>query len=195
MTSTTFLSAKEMALAGVGAAVAAGCQSCTTQLIEAARVAGACERGIRLAIETGILARNEATAAMARWAEREQGQVPLLDESFRAQKQRLATLIATTATYAVNSTATLEAQVAQAQAQDWTFVQIAQTLGVGRTVARTAAERVEDAAKRAGFALVEPPASCCGNKPNLGEEPLQSGCACWAATSAHESGHDPSDMR
>jgi hypothetical protein len=178
MTSTTYLSAKEMALAGVGAAIAAGCQSCTTRLIEVARSTGACERGIRLAIETGILARNEATAAMARWAEREQGQAPLLDEVFRAEKGRLRALIAATAAYAVNSTATLEDQVTEALAQDWTYVQMAQALGVGRTVARTAAEKVETAAKQAGFALVEPRASCCGDQPIVSQAPVPSGCGC-----------------
>jgi hypothetical protein len=178
MTVTTLLSAKEQALLGVGAAIAAGCQTCTTRLVEVARAAGACERGIQLAIETGILARNEATAAMARWAEHEQGQVPVLDESFRAEKRKLTALIAATATYAVNSTATLEVQIAEAQAQDWTYVQIAQALGVGRAVARTAAEKVESVAKQSGFALVEPKASCCGGQPSASRAPTQSGCGC-----------------
>jgi hypothetical protein len=178
MTATTLLSAREQALLGVGAAIAAGCQSCTTRLIEVARAAGACERGIQLAIETGISARNEATAAMALWAEHEQGQATALDESFRAEKRRLAALIATTATYAVNSTATLEGQIAEAQAQDWTYVQIAQALGVGRAVARTAAEKVEASAKQSGFALVEPKASCCGSQPSAGSAPTQTGCGC-----------------
>lgn len=85
MTSSNSLSTKERALIGLGAAIGAGCQPCTRILIQAARKAGACERGIRLAIESGLVARTNATEAMVRWGEPEQGEPPILDAAFRAE--------------------------------------------------------------------------------------------------------------
>ena len=128
---------KEKALVGIGAAVAAGCQPCTTRLLQLARAAGACERGIRLAIETGLATRSSAAEAMGQWAQAEQGQAPLLDESFRSEKQTLVALIAATAAFSANSKATLEGQIAVAEAHDWTKDQIAEALAGGT-------HRVED---------------------------------------------------
>ena len=174
------LSEKEKGLIGIGAAVAAGCQPCTRSLMQSARAAGACERSVRLAIETGLAARTRATEAMALWAETEQGQAPVVDASFRLEKERMATLIAAGATYAANSTATLDSQIENAQAYDWTNVQIAEAFTVGRAVAQTAAKKVEAAAMRQGYSLVESDPSCCGDglTAELDQAPAQTGCGC-----------------
>jgi hypothetical protein len=180
MTSSNTLSAKEQALVGIGAAIAAGCQPCTIRLIRSARAAGACERSIRLAIESGQSASTSATEAMVRWAEREQGQTPVLDETFRLEKENLAALISTGATYATHSTATLDSQLLNAQAYDWTNVQIAEALTVASVVARTAAEKVEVAVARVGFSLVQLGNSCCGDPraPESAVAPVSGGCDC-----------------
>ena len=175
------LSAKEQALVGIGAAITAGCQPCTGKLIRAARSAGACERSIRLAIETGIAARTSATEAMALWAESEQGQRPEIDATFRLEKEKVAALISAGATYAANSTATLDDQIENAQAHDWTNVQISEALTVGSAVARTAAAKVEVAANRLGLSLMKLDSSCCSEQrsPDASQtlEPDQCECA------------------
>ena len=180
MTSTTLLSAKERALVGIGAAMAAGCQPCTRSLIQSARAAGACERSIRLAIETGLAARTSATKAMAHWAETEQGQAPVVDASFRLEKEKMTALISAGATYAANSTATLDSQIENTQAHDWTNVQIAEAFTVGRAVAQTAAKKVEAAAMRQGLSLAESNQLCCGNgaTADVVQAPAQAGCGC-----------------
>ena len=177
---STILSAKEKALVGIGAAMAAGCQPCTRSLIQSARAAGACERSIRLAIETGLAARTRATEAMACWAETEQGQAPVIEAPFRLEKEKMATLIAAGATYAANSTATLDSQIENTRAHDWTNIQIAEAFTVGRAVAQTAANQVEAAAKRQGLSPVESDQSCCGNKPKAEavQTPAPVGCGC-----------------
>ena len=180
------LSEKEKGLVGIGAAVAAGCQPCTRSLIRAARAAGACERGIRLAIETGLAARTSATEAMALWAETEQGQAPVLDATFRLEKERMASLISAGAAYAANSTATLDGQIENAQSHDWTNVQIAEALTVGSTVAKTAAAKVEVAATRLGLSLAKQDRSCCSDQ-RTPEEPLAPKAGnCDCAKSAQE---------
>jgi len=180
MSSTNPLSAKEKALVGIGAAIAADCQPCTRSLIQSARAAGACERGIRLAIETGLAARASATEAMSRWAETEQGQAPVVDASFRLEKEKMAALVSAGATYAVNSTATLDSQIENAQAHDWTNVQIAEAFTVGRAVAQTAAKKVDGAATRQGLLLVESKQLCCGDGPTteVVQASSQAGCGC-----------------
>jgi hypothetical protein len=180
MTSSNSLSSKERALIGIGAAIAAGCQPCTRILIQAARKAGACERGIRLAIESGLLARANATEAMARWGESEQGEPPVIDATFRAEKQKLAALIVAGASYAANSTATLHKEVEQAEALDWPNLQITEALTIGRAVAKTAVQKVEASATCLGFALAEAaePECSAGPAPAAGKTPAPGGCGC-----------------
>jgi hypothetical protein len=180
MTSSNTLPTKEQALVGIGAAIVAGCQPCTTKLIRSARAAGACERSIRLAIEAGRLASTSAIEAMALWAEREQGQTPLLDESFRREKDKLAALIAAGAAFAAHSTATLDRQLLNAQAYDWTNVQIAEALSVASTVAKTAASKVEAAAARVGLFIAKLDDSCCSEShaADSSQTPASGGCGC-----------------
>jgi len=174
------LSAKEKTLIGIGAAMTAGCQPCTRKLIGAARSAGACERSIRLAIETGLAARTSATEAMARWADAEQAQSPILDETFRSEKAKLLALISAGATYAANSTATLDAQIENAMVQGWTDVQISEAFAVGSAVAKTAANKVEAAATQLGLSPTQLDSSCCSDQqmPEVTQAPESHKCEC-----------------
>jgi hypothetical protein len=180
MTSSNSLSTKERALIGIGAAIAAGCQPCTRILIQSARKAGACERGIRLAIESGLVARANATEAMAHWGESEQGEPPILDATFRAEKERLASLIVAGASYAANSTATLHREVELAEAQEWSNPQIAEALAIGRAVAKTAAQKVEASATCLGFSMAAQadPECSAGPSPTADQPPPTGGCGC-----------------
>jgi hypothetical protein len=108
------LAAKEKILVGLGAAMAAGCRPCTRTLIRAARAAGACERGIRLAIETGLYAATCATRDMATRADPGQGAAPELATAFRTEKARLTALVLAGATLAANSTELLAHTLAEA---------------------------------------------------------------------------------
>lgn len=141
---TTELTTKEQTLVGIGAAIASGCQPCTAKYVQAARAAGACERSIRLAIETALSERHKATDAMADWAREVQGTVPVVDDSFRADKRKNVALIAAVAAHVVHSGATLSANLAQASDMGWSAAQVQQALGIGFGVA-DAAEKNADA--------------------------------------------------
>ena len=178
------LSDKEKALVGIGAAVAAGCRPCTRTLIRAARAAGACERGIRLAIETGLYAGTCATRDMAMWAGTEQGAAPELDTAFRAEKEKLTALVLAGATLAANSTELLGRSLGEAEALDWSKGEIEAALAAAHTVARTAATKIEAAASRLGFSLQDEPSACCtgGEEPEAAEPSAAGGCGCAKGT-------------
>jgi hypothetical protein len=179
------LPAKEKILVGLGAAMAAGCRPCTRTLIRAARAAGACERGIRLAIETGLYAATCATQDMATWADTEQGAAPELDTAFRAEKEKLTALVLAGATLAANSTALLGLYLGEAEAVDWSKDQITSALVAAHTVAKTAASKTEGAAARLGFSLRDQPGVCCPDSEESGEAaaPATGGCNCAKGTS------------
>lgn len=178
------LSAKEKILVGLGAAMAAGCRPCTRTLIRAARAAGACERGIRLAIETGLYAATCATRDMAAWADTEQGAAPELDTAFRAEKEKLTALVLAGATLAANSTELLERCLGEAEAVDWSKEQILAALVAAHTVAKTAASKTEAAAARLGFSLRDQPSACCPDADESEEPatPAPGGCNCAKGT-------------
>ncbi len=180
MTTSNTLSTKERAIIGIGAAIAADCQPCTRILIQSARKAGACERSIRLAVEAGLLARTCATEAMARWGGAEQGELPVLDATFRAEKERLTALILAGAAYAANSTATLHQQVEHAEAHDWSNAQITEALAIGHAVAKTAAHKAETSAKCLGFSVGDAAAPECSAvaAPTNNPVPPTGGCGC-----------------
>jgi AhpD family alkylhydroperoxidase len=175
---------KEKALVGIGAAVAAGCRPCVHTLIRAARAEGACERGIRLAIETGLYAGTCATRAMAEWAQGEQGGAPELDASFRAEKERLTALILAGASLAANSGELLGRYVGEAQALDWSKEQIGAALAAARTVARTAAGKIDATTTRLGLSLSEGAEGCCPSDAETVEAaPVAAGgCGCGKGT-------------
>jgi hypothetical protein len=182
--STSELSAKEKALVGICAAVAAGCRPCTRTLIRVARAAGACERGIRLAIETGLYAGTCATRAMASWAESEQGPAPELDSTFRAEKEKLTALLLAGATLAANSSDLLGRYIREAEALDCSKGQIEAALGAARSVARTAATKIASATARLGFSPQEDASACCTlAQESETVEPPAAGCGCAKGTS------------
>ena len=178
------LQAKEQILVGIGAAVAAGCRPCTQTLIRAARAAGACERGIRLAIETGLYAGTCATREMAAWAEGEQGAAPELDAAFRAEKEKLTALVLAGAALAANSTELLGRYLNEAEAVDWSKGEIEAALAAAHTVAKTAAAKVESAAARRGFTLRKVSSAYCKEveESDANEPPAAGGCGCGKDT-------------
>jgi hypothetical protein len=178
------LLAKEKILVGIGAAVAAGCRPCTRTLLRAARATGACERSIRLAIETGLYAGTCATREMAAWAEAEQGAAPELDAAFRAEKERLTALVLSGATLAANSTELLGRYLGEAEALDWSKDEIEAALSAAHTVARTAAGKIESAAGRLGFTLKKVASAYCkeAEESEAGEPPATGGCGCGKGT-------------
>lgn len=178
------LSDKEKALVAIGAAVAAGCRPCARTLIRAARAAGACERGIRLAIETGLYAGTSATRDMASWAEAEQGAAPELDAAFRAEKEKLTALILAGATLATNSTELLGRYLGEAEALDWSKGEMEAALAAAHIVASTAASKIETAAGRLGFSLRAESSVCCpdGEEPEAAKPQAAGGCSCAKGT-------------
>ncbi len=178
------LSNKEKALVGIGAAVAAGCRPCLQTLIRAARAEGACERGIRLAIETGLYAGTSATRAMAEWAQGEQGAAPPLDAGFRAEKERVTALILAGASFAANSRELLGRYVGEAEALAWSKAQIGVALAAARTVARTAAGKIESTATRMGLSLDQEPDGCCPSDEDVppATPVATGGCGCGKGT-------------
>ncbi len=175
--STNELSAKEKALVGIGAAVTAGCRPCTRVLVRTARSAGACERSIRLAIETGLYAGTSATRAMGTWAESVQGAAPVLDATFRTEKEKLTALVLAGAALAANSTELLERYLREAEALDCPKEQIGAALATAHTVARTAATKAASAAARSGFPLQAD--TCCPLADEAeAETPAATGCGC-----------------
>jgi alkylhydroperoxidase/carboxymuconolactone decarboxylase family protein YurZ len=176
------LSNKEKVLIGIGAAIAAGCRPCTQALIRAARAEGACERSIRLAIETGHYAGTCATQTMAEWAGSVQGSQPALDADFREQKEKLTALILAGATLAANSTELLKRHVGEAEALDCPREQIEVALATAHAVARTAAKKLESAATRLGFSLQDDSNACCKVEEKFGADEPPAPCSCTKGT-------------
>lgn len=180
------LSTKQKHLIGVGAAVAAGCQPCTSSFVAAAREAGACERGARHAIETGLRSRDAADTAMRTFAD--QGfPKPDLDNAFRAERKVLEALIGVAAALASNSAAVVQARVAEARELGASDAQIRMAGQIGLT-ARRGAEQAADAsfAKALGddakTGCCEAGQDCatggCGEAP---AEKAPAGCGCSQA--------------
>ena len=137
------LSTKQKHLIGVGAAMAAGCQPCTSSFVAAAREAGACERGARHALEAGLRSRDAANAAMRTFAD--QGfPKPDLDDAFRAERKVLEALIGVAAAVAGNAAGLVESRVAEARKLGATHAQI-RLAGQIALTARKGAEQTADA--------------------------------------------------
>lgn len=138
MPSHNIFSDKESALIAIGAAVAAGCQPCTSYLVKAARMAGACERGVSLAVETALAVRESATRVMDEWAGQCQGSRPQLDAGFRNEKRLIAELAAVAAAAAANSVPDAKAHIEAALENGATPVQIRAAIAIAGRVKRTA---------------------------------------------------------
>jgi alkylhydroperoxidase/carboxymuconolactone decarboxylase family protein YurZ len=137
------LSIKEEALAGITASIAAGCRPCTRRWMHAARGAGACERGIRLAVETGLAVRSAATREMADFAAALQPGAPEVDEAFRAERARLVEVLACGAALAVRSVEGLEQRIMAASDRGATPTQIGSAIAIARAVAKASGDEAE----------------------------------------------------
>lgn len=167
---TPVLSAKEQALVGVAMSVANGCKPCTQRYVQAAAEAGACKRGIRLAIESALVARHEATANMALWAESLQGEKPDLDEAFLAPRALWRAIYATGSAYSQHNATGFEAAARGALALGATRPQLMAVLAQSRAMAGAAIGHTEAAFQDLGLKgpsrseAVEPACGCgCSN--------------------------------
>lgn len=168
---TETLPTKQKHLIGVGAAVAAGCQPCTNSYVSAARGAGACERGARHAILTGLRAREAAHGAMRTFTDATFAN-PELDEAFRADRKALESLIAVAAALAGNAADLLGGCVAEARRLGATDAQIRLAGHIAATARRGAEKEAEAAFAKA---LGESNEAGCCTKP--GKDCATGGCS------------------
>ena len=138
------LPTKQKHLIGVGAAIAAGCQPCTSSFVAAAHATGACDRGVRVAIEAGLKAREAAGSSIVAFSD-EAFAKPEVDADFRAERRQLEALIGVAAALASNTAPLLDARVRAARDLGATDEQIRLAGHIGVT-ARRGAEKEADAA-------------------------------------------------
>ncbi len=162
MTAVEILPAKQKHLVAVGASIAAGCQPCTLSFASAAREAGACERGLRFAVDCGLAGRESATAQMASWA-REKLPNPEVDAAFGAERTLLEALIAVASAVAANSAALVKDRVDGARSIGASLEQIGIAVEIGR-MARRGAEREADSALSAALGRASKE-RCCPETP------------------------------
>ncbi len=122
---------------------------------------------MRLAVETALAVRRNATAGMDHWAERCQGGRPEIDDEFRAPRQLLIELVSVTAAVCVNSVADLTLHAAAARELGATASQLRSAIAIATAIKRIAEEKVA-AAISSVVADGEPVAAtsgCCGPAP------------------------------
>ena len=170
MTAVEILLTKQKDLIGVGASIAAGCQPCTLSFAAAAREAGACGRGIRLAVESGLAGRESATAGMSAFASTELAN-PELDAAFRAERVLLDALIRVAAAIAGNMASLVTSEVEHARALGASDDQIRVAADIART-ARHGSERETENALRGMLEGTGEPAC----RSDRGSEPAACGC-------------------
>ena len=134
---------KERALIALGASVGAGCQPCTAYHLEAARAAGACDRGISLVVDTALAGRKSATSAIDEWAGQCQGGRLEVSAELRAQKRLIVELTSITTAVAVNSVPELQEHVKAALECGARSAQIEVAIDIARRIKRTAEEKIE----------------------------------------------------
>ncbi len=182
----TPLTAKEKTLIAVGAAIAAGCRPCLERTVQLARGAGACERSIRLAIETALDARARQLEALADWAETVQGGKPEADESFRSERARLVSLIACGAALNLRDAQSLPTWLANAVETGSNARMIASALAIARSVAETATNIAEEAISKLVSSSNAEPVACCGAPQPVVRPPGD--CSCEENTGHHADG-------
>ncbi len=161
---------KQRHLIGVGAAIAAGCQPCTTSYVAAAQAEGACERGVRFAIEQGLGGRASATNGMADFAAAAFAQ-PELDAAFRDERALLGALIGVAAAVASNAAASLQQRLEAARALGATDGQLRTAVRLAEGAKRGAENAVMAVLSSAlGDAVEGEPTSspCCAGQANEG---------------------------
>jgi RNA polymerase sigma-70 factor (ECF subfamily) len=178
---TETLPTKQKHLIGIGAAIAAGCQPCTTSFVAAAREAGACDRGVRLALTTGQRGRAAANAEMATFADHTFPN-PAVDEAFRAERAQLLSLMEIAAAMAGNAATLLAPRIAAARKLGATDAQIHLASQIGLTARRGAEQATEEALAQAlGQAVphgnTRANSSACGCGEKTSASPI-AGCGC-----------------
>ena len=180
------LAPTEKALIAVGAAIAAGCRPCLERTVQLARGAGACERSIRLAIETALEARRRQIESLTEWAERVQGGKPEVDESFRRERVPLVELITCGSALALRDARSLPARLAGAMETGSNERMIASALAIARSVAETAASVAEEAIGSLVSGSAADPVPCCGDVRPVQSPP----CSCDQASGRHADGSE-----
>ena len=182
------LSSKDKALVAVGAAIASGCRPCLERTVELARRAGACERSIRLAIESALEARNRQVESLAEWAEKVQGGKPEVDESFRRERAQLVELITCGSALALRDAKSLPARLAGAMETGSNQRMIASALAIARSVAETATSVAEEAVSSLVSSSAADPVPCCSDVRPVESPP--GGCSCDPASGRHADGSE-----
>jgi len=174
------LSPKEESLAGLAASIAAGCRPCTSHWLNQARSKGACERGIRLAIETGLSIRTSATAAMAEFAASIQGATPTIDKEFRAQRTGLIEIMACGAALTVRSATDLEHRIDLARGLGQSTAQISAAFAIANAVCAGANNEVDNVILRAGLdtKTAKTAKTTCCETPSTDAPAPQTACNC-----------------
>jgi RNA polymerase sigma-70 factor (ECF subfamily) len=192
MTAVETLPSKSRHLIGVGAAIAAGCQPCTVSYVKAVQSAGACERGVRFALESGLAGREDALAAINDFAN-DTFASPELDASFRGERALLGALVRFAATFASNAAPLLSAQVKAARELGATDDQLRIAVQIARTVKRGAESEAEAALSSAlgdaPAAETSSPCDCAdgasnAKQPSAVSTPVAGGCGCGARSDA-----------
>ena len=156
------LPVKQRHLIGVGAAIAAGCQPCTASYVTAAKAEGACERGVRFAIERGLEGRDSATVDISGFANESYAQ-PELDATFRSDRAMLGALIQVAAAIASNAASSLKSRIDAARALGATDSHIRTAAKIAETAKRGAESATMTALNAAlGLPVEAESASCCG---------------------------------
>ena len=187
MKTTETLPIKQRHLIGVGAAVAAGCKPCTQSYVTAAHAEGACERGVRFAIEHGLTGRDAATSAITAFVDQTFPK-PELDAAFRAERTKLGALIEVAAAVASNAASSLTQRISAARALGANDQELRIAVRIGQT-AKQGAEKAMITALNAVFGETfdNTPAPCCEKgvtdpvAPTHTEqsaEPTSGSCAC-----------------
>ncbi len=185
MSSPETLSATQEALVGVTASVASGCRPCLRIWMHAARGQGACERSLRLAIETGLAVRAAATQEMADFAEALQGTPPAVDDAFRADRAGQIEVLSCVAALCIHSTVGVERHIDSARGYGVNTEQLSAAAAIGRAVHDTTCKTLEEVLARAK--LDEKPALagnwCCASLRSATAEPASSGTEATPANS------------
>lgn len=145
MSDNPVMAVKGKTLIALGASVAAGCQPCTEYQVRAAREAGACDRGIQLAVEAALAVRHSATLSMDRWSERCQGRRPELDDAFRAETRLLAELVSVSAAICLHSVPDLIRHLSSARQSGATAEQVRVAVAVAKSVRNAAMQQIDAA--------------------------------------------------
>lgn len=170
------LSAKDKTLIAVGAAIAAGCRPCLERTIHLARNSGACERSIRLAIETALDARAKQLESLADWAETVQGGKPEVEDSFRRERAQLVNLVRCGSALALRDAGGLPGRIAASVETGSNQRMLATALAIARSVAETASGIAEEAIGTLVSSGAAEAVPCCGVERTV--EKAHIGCSC-----------------